>query len=366
MIKKGLHKFAKGMFAIFTIKLVLVGILFLIQSCQNDNLDLNLKKKSQEELLASLELTKQNVNSIEVKRINNNQLNKNDLVAYDLEEVNTLSNLFELLDRENLTFSYNELNSTINFNHLNSEVIYKIPEKEIINYLNPNIPLAKNFLNTLGLSNEDISQVLKETGSLESSLIPFAMSLAEFGDFDNSVSYNFSNFLINSAHAQTGRDVVRCALTALGADLFYALGTQDATKWGKKALRKLMARVLPRFLGPIGVAITVGTFVVCMSDAALTQDLVFDTMSCDDLLEVLLKRSEFNDQIQAFYILKDDLSYINNNYIINESYLYKTYDVEIDVISGNAQCDVSNSSTRISGALIDLSSIREVGRLRLR
>ena len=35
--KNGFKKFAKGMFAIFTIKLLLVGTIFVIQSCQTDN-----------------------------------------------------------------------------------------------------------------------------------------------------------------------------------------------------------------------------------------------------------------------------------------------------------------------------------------
>jgi len=36
-MKNGLNKFAKGMFAIFTIKLLLFGVVFLVQSCQTDN-----------------------------------------------------------------------------------------------------------------------------------------------------------------------------------------------------------------------------------------------------------------------------------------------------------------------------------------
>jgi hypothetical protein len=35
-MENGFKKFAKGMFAIFTIKLLLVGIIFVIQSCQTD------------------------------------------------------------------------------------------------------------------------------------------------------------------------------------------------------------------------------------------------------------------------------------------------------------------------------------------
>jgi hypothetical protein len=35
-MKNGLNKFAKGMFAIFTIKL-LFGVIFVVQSCQTDN-----------------------------------------------------------------------------------------------------------------------------------------------------------------------------------------------------------------------------------------------------------------------------------------------------------------------------------------
>jgi uncharacterized spore protein YtfJ len=36
-MKKGINKFAKGVFAIFTIKLLFFGIVFLNQACQTDD-----------------------------------------------------------------------------------------------------------------------------------------------------------------------------------------------------------------------------------------------------------------------------------------------------------------------------------------
>ena len=77
-MKKGINKFAKGVFAIFTIKLLFFGIVFLNQACQNeDTIEL-----TQEQALANfeqkLELIRPKINSI-LER--NNYLLKNSIQA---------------------------------------------------------------------------------------------------------------------------------------------------------------------------------------------------------------------------------------------------------------------------------------------
>ena len=69
----------------------------------------------------------------------------------------------------------------------------------------------------------------------------------------------------------TWGDVGRCALVAIGADILYSLGAESgegAAKWAVKKLVKTFARVASRFIGPIGTAIAVVSFGICLGEAA--------------------------------------------------------------------------------------------------
>ncbi len=68
----------------------------------------------------------------------------------------------------------------------------------------------------------------------------------------------------------SGEDVLFCAAVALGADFLYgttALGNAG-DKWTKKAIVKAFGKIATRMLGPIGTAITVGTFGMCLWEKA--------------------------------------------------------------------------------------------------
>jgi len=55
-------------------------------------------------------------------------------------------------------------------------------------------------------------------------------------------------------------------MIALGVDAIWALGGSNAKSWSKSAIKKAFGSVAKRFLGPVGVAITVTSFGLCMGN----------------------------------------------------------------------------------------------------
>ncbi len=62
----------------------------------------------------------------------------------------------------------------------------------------------------------------------------------------------------------TWGEVGTCALGALGVDSGWALGGSNATAWTMLSIRKAFTTMAKRFLGPIGVALAVGSFSFCL------------------------------------------------------------------------------------------------------
>jgi hypothetical protein len=65
----------------------------------------------------------------------------------------------------------------------------------------------------------------------------------------------------------TGSEIFECALTAIGVDAAYAFSSSSGTSWSISALRRTFTNVAKRFLGPIGVALAVGSFGYCLYEA---------------------------------------------------------------------------------------------------
>lgn len=60
-------------------------------------------------------------------------------------------------------------------------------------------------------------------------------------------------------------EVLDCALTAIGADAVWALGPSAASAWTAAAMTKAFSAIAKRFLGPVGVALAVVTFGLCIA-----------------------------------------------------------------------------------------------------
>ena len=60
-------------------------------------------------------------------------------------------------------------------------------------------------------------------------------------------------------------EVLDCALTAIGADVVWALGPSSASAWTAAAMTKAFSAIAKRFLGPVGVALAVVSFSLCIA-----------------------------------------------------------------------------------------------------
>lgn len=79
---------------------------------------------------------------------------------------------------------------------------------------------------------------------------------------------NFQNQTNGSIGSISWADFANCAIVAIGADALYSLAFSGATSWSIPALTSTFTSVAKRFLGPIGVAIAVVSFSLCLADAA--------------------------------------------------------------------------------------------------
>jgi hypothetical protein len=71
---------------------------------------------------------------------------------------------------------------------------------------------------------------------------------------------------VNSTPGLTWAEVGNCALFAIGADALYSLAFSGASSWGVAAMTQAFTSVAKRFLGPIGVAIAVVSFGLCIAE----------------------------------------------------------------------------------------------------
>lgn len=60
-------------------------------------------------------------------------------------------------------------------------------------------------------------------------------------------------------------DVLDCALAAIGADALWAFGGSSAVSWTAAAMTNAFSAIAKRFLGPVGVAIAVVSFGICIT-----------------------------------------------------------------------------------------------------
>jgi hypothetical protein len=60
-------------------------------------------------------------------------------------------------------------------------------------------------------------------------------------------------------------EVFDCALASIGADALWAFQGSSAVSWTAAAMTKAFTAIAKRFLGPVGVAIAVVSFGLCMS-----------------------------------------------------------------------------------------------------
>ena len=222
-MKNGLNRFAKGMFAIFAIKLLFFGIMFINQSCQTED-DIF---ENQEQKIA---LQKFENLFLEIQPKIENTFDKQNLLLIKKSYV---------LDKQTVEKS-----------------------KEI---LTPLVKGSKELLKSYGINESDF---LEEFADLNDPRIAFVglmiLSADKKKEKDNLVSINYASFFVASAYAinmDMEPDWYDCMLRSVGIDAVVELFNGKVTKAiAKKAIRKIASRTL----GWVGAAIAVYEFGDCM------------------------------------------------------------------------------------------------------
>ena len=278
-LRLGFKKYLKGMFGIFMIKLCVVGLIVINQACETEEPLIQIEAR--DSFLESLQLSAEKVKIVQLNKtkpqsggdfarsLEENTLTSTvcvidanpDLIG-DYEDINTVGEVMELGGELDFTDDDTSGSSTTS-----TKYCFDIPVEPTEEALQPAIIEAKNYLKTKGLNDQDIASMIIEEGGKEEDLIPLVIAMTS-SENSNNIAYNFSGLFFNSANAQSLGDIGQCALAAIGADIIWSLGS-DGGKWTKKAIRKAFGAVAKRLLGPIGVAIAVVSFGLCVANAAI-------------------------------------------------------------------------------------------------
>lgn len=261
--------------------LIMFGTIFLslfIQSCMQDDTGyISGASKENLNFKSSLEKNKKSIGSVLLggsvpayARINQssnseiylnfpettNNINVNDL----FQNVSTIQELSDLIDQTSATIQYEE-------NSSNSNYQLSVSIEDIETSLQPLVDSAKQYLYAKGFTPQTLNNMLVTENGTEEDLILFVMNLIEI-ERNQSIAKNYSIPFVNYAYAKLDySDYLRCAGVALGADALWALGGSSASSWTIAAMTRAFSAVAKRFLGPIGVAIAVVSFGVCIHEA---------------------------------------------------------------------------------------------------
>jgi hypothetical protein len=278
-------KFSKGMLALFTVNLLIVGCIFIFDSCKKSEYMNSFDSKAKTKFLAALEANKKTIASVSFA----NQINSQTALRSSVAGTSQRSTNYETIyldfpsgtdnETRNLIFntsSVQELSNLIDYSNAvvqydptstNFNYQLQVPFENVVSSLNPLVGEAKQYLYAKGFTDHDIQDMLIQEGGKEEDLIPFVMALTQ-AENSQPVARNYTNFFITSAHAKLdANDYIRCAAIAIGADVLWALGGSSASAWTVPAMKKAFGAVAKRMLGPIGVAIAVVSFGVCIAEA---------------------------------------------------------------------------------------------------
>lgn len=154
--------------------------------------------------------------------------------------------------------------------------VFYFSNKEAEESLSPLVESAKQYLHSKGFSDTEISNMIAENNGTNADLIAFVLLLSEEEeeqanadplDFHSNLDPSiFSSPYEEYAAAIDWGQVGRCGLRAIGFDIRYALAGAAVEAWTKATLMYAFKTVVKRALGPVGVAIAVVEFALCMSE----------------------------------------------------------------------------------------------------
>lgn len=255
------------MLALFAINIVFIISGAILQSCTNDDLmESNIfdeKVKYSLNKISNISIVNRNINLSK----NSNELTEIFLLKNSFTDINLTKNEVSSFD-DLLHVSREEGVLISDKNYKDYEVVdsYLIDERLIKDSFKPAVSEAKNIINSYGVSETEIQQILNETGATEEHLVPVIMMFNSVNNNSSIALNNSVNLFITNSYAQ-GFDsdkALDCAIAAVGLNLFDI--ARNITETGfKTALKAALRGVATKFLGPIGIAITVAEWAWCYS-----------------------------------------------------------------------------------------------------
>ena len=128
------------------------------------------------------------------------------------------------------------------------------------------LTISKNSLSKLSILSEPLKKYGNDFAKKNKLRLTDEASLIFYSSFSPDLDIENGDLLLTT-NGITGADIVNCALTALGADALYSLAFSGASSWSIAALTTTFTNVAKRFIGPIGVAIAVVSFGLCLHQA---------------------------------------------------------------------------------------------------
>lgn len=256
----------------------IITILTIILPCCNFNEDENSEVTNRANTyLTSLNKYFEQVNqsgfSSSASTRSNDNTNRDEAIYIELPK-DTPKEIIELLPLissfEDLYMLHDMTAAEIKLHHSNSEAGYQVnvSGEEVKRSLTPVVKESKTFIESLGFTEAEITQMVKENKGTEYDLVCLAIIIAS-NEMDHSENLSSirkcANPFISTCLANSlGTDITNCALDALGVNILTGLGQSTAKAWTKAAITKAFKTVASKFLGPIGVAITLISFTICM------------------------------------------------------------------------------------------------------
>lgn len=236
-LNNGMKKIAKGMFALFTINLLIFGGILLIQSCQTEDVDFH--TENQELALQKFE----------------NLLSVNTPIIRKTIE----------MQKENILLSKSN----------NSDKIRKKNEKEAKEVLLPIINGSMELFHAFDLNDKDMKDILN--GADSSTIAVLGLTFFSYKKepkyTNNSANIDLFNSIIGiqTTNAQDWGAVGGCASAALGLDSLSTLKEAlEGKKVTRKALRKAFGVVAKKFAKAFsgwGGMIMAAEFAICVGAA---------------------------------------------------------------------------------------------------
>ena len=215
-VNNGIQKFAKGMFALFMINLLIFGGMLLVQSCQTDN------------------------------EIFENDNQKLALQKFENLVKETTPKIQNVVDKQKFELS------TKNINSKEDKARY---EEEAKIALQPLMEGSKELFYSFDLNDSDFNDILNGNDPVVLAMLGLTVLSVKSEKTNKSISLNNINSIlgIQTANAQDWSEIGSCAAGVLGLN---ALDTLKDALGGKKVTKKALTKALGVAAKKFGKALT--------------------------------------------------------------------------------------------------------------